>query len=575
MNAAPSPEQLLDEIDRSHDDAPDAAAARLRALPAAALPAARLGRYAFLVNHLLIEKAAQPAAALALLGPLAQRADAPPALRRQLAVAAHCAGDAEATARATAAWARQLGGDEATARLALRVAALAFGAAAPDAAATLDALAGRAVAQPPGPFDESLAAGFNNASSALLAAARARPSDAAPGATLAQALRRGADAALLFWQRAGGWLQHERAHYLCAKVALFAGDAVAAAAHAESGLAIVATRAADPGEAAIERAFLLPPLAAAAERSGARARAQALRDEAAVLAATLDPDTQALLAQDRAEHPPLPAAKVAFIGGGNMALALIGGLQRAGVLSALHVVELHAERRAELARDFGATTAAAPDAALAGCDAIVLAVKPQQLRAVCAALAPHVGDALVLSIAAGIRAADIARWLGTPRVVRAMPNTPALIGQGISGVAALPGVDEAQRRLAAQVLAGAGPVVWVDDEAQLDAVTAVSGSGPAYVFHFIEALAAAGQQLGLGEAQARRLTIATFAGAAQLATQSAEPVSLLRERVTSKGGTTAAALARMAEDGIAQEIAAAAAAACTRARELGDEFGRG
>ncbi|MCU0951774.1 MAG: pyrroline-5-carboxylate reductase [Burkholderiaceae bacterium] len=269
-----------------------------------------------------------------------------------------------------------------------------------------------------------------------------------------------------------------------------------------------------------------------------------------------------------------PRARVAFIGGGNLATALVGGLARDGALASLHVVEVDAERRAQWAREHGAITAAAPDAALAGVDVIVLAVKPQQMREVCAVLAPHVGDALLLSVAAGIRATDIARWCGTRRVVRSMPNTPALIGQGISGVAALPEVTPAERALATRILAAAGEVVWFDDEAQLDPVTAISGSGPAYVFHFIEALQRAGCEFGFSEAQARQLAIATFSGAVQLAAQSEEPLAVLRERVTSKGGTTAAALAVMAADDVAGRIVAATRAANARAREMGDAFGR-
>ncbi|MDZ7653052.1 MAG: pyrroline-5-carboxylate reductase [Burkholderiaceae bacterium] len=280
------------------------------------------------------------------------------------------------------------------------------------------------------------------------------------------------------------------------------------------------------------------------------------------------------MAQDASEFPPPPpAARVAFIGGGNLATALIGGLQREGALSALHVVEVDAARRAMLEREFGATTAAAPDASLAAFDVIVLAVKPQQMREACTALRAHAGAALLLSVAAGIRATEIARWCGTDCVVRAMPNTPALIGQGISGVAALPAVSTAQRQLAERILGSAGPVLWFDDEAQLDPVTAVSGSGPAYVFRFIEALQDAGRALGFTDAQSRQLALATFTGAAQLAAQSDEPVSVLRERVTSKGGTTAAALAVMEDAGIGGLIVAAVKAANARAVEMGQAFG--
>jgi pyrroline-5-carboxylate reductase len=266
--------------------------------------------------------------------------------------------------------------------------------------------------------------------------------------------------------------------------------------------------------------------------------------------------------------------KIAFIGGGNMAGALIGGLRRAGAVPAdLLAVEIDAARRAQLQREFGIATAAAPDPALAAFDVLVLAVKPQQMKPACAALAPHVERQLVLSVAAGIRARDLARWLGTQAIVRAMPNTPALIGRGVSGLAALAAVSETQRGAAEKILRAVGEVVWFDDEAQLDAVTAVSGSGPAYVFYFIEALIDAGRELGFTEPQARTLALATFTGAAELAARSAEPVSVLRERVTSKGGTTAAALASLEKDGVKAAIVRAVAAAQRRAVELGDEFG--
>jgi pyrroline-5-carboxylate reductase len=270
------------------------------------------------------------------------------------------------------------------------------------------------------------------------------------------------------------------------------------------------------------------------------------------------------------------AHRLAFVGGGNMAAALIGGLLRAGTAARdLLAVEIDAARREWLEREFGVTTAATPDERLRGHDVLLLAVKPQQMREACAQLAPHVGASLVLSIAAGIRAADLARWLGTRAIVRAMPNTPALIGHGVTGLAALEGASGVQRELAEAILRPAGRVVWFADDHQLDAVTAVSGSGPAYVFYFIEALMAAARGLGMTEAQARELAVGTFTGAAELAAQSTEPVALLRERVTSKGGTTAAAIASLEADRVGAAIVKAVHAANQRAGELGDEFGRG
>lgn len=268
-------------------------------------------------------------------------------------------------------------------------------------------------------------------------------------------------------------------------------------------------------------------------------------------------------------------ARIAFIGGGNMASALIGGLIRTGRKPQdLLAVEIDAARRDQLARDFGIAVAPAPDARLARFDVLVLAVKPQQMKEVCTALRPFVGQQLALSVAAGIRIADLARWLGTDRIVRSMPNTPALIGHGISGLAAGPSVTPAQREQAAQILQAVGAVVWFDDEAQLDAVTAISGSGPAYVFYFIEALIQAGRDMGLSEEQSRRLAIETLVGASHLAAESGEPPETLRARVTSKGGTTAAAIGSMDADQIKAKIVAAVRAAQRRAAEMGDEFGK-
>jgi len=274
-------------------------------------------------------------------------------------------------------------------------------------------------------------------------------------------------------------------------------------------------------------------------------------------------------------NPAGKAERVAFAGGGNMAAALIEGLLRAGGAARdIVVLEIDAGRRELLANRFGVIACEGPDERLRRCDVIVLAVKPQQMKEVCAGLAPFLGRQLVLSIAAGIRAGDLARWLGTEVIVRAMPNTPALIGEGVSGLAALPAVSPGQRELAEKILRAAGTVVWMDREEDLDAVTAVSGSGPAYVFYFIEALIAAAQAEGLSPAQARALAIGTFTGAAQLAARSEDAVSVLRERVTSKGGTTAAALAQLDAEKVQTAIATAVRAARLRAVELGDEFGR-
>ena len=269
-----------------------------------------------------------------------------------------------------------------------------------------------------------------------------------------------------------------------------------------------------------------------------------------------------------------------FVGGGNMATALIGGMCARGAAAAdFRVVEPLADARARLAAFHPgiALFAECTREAVAGATLVVLAVKPQQMRDAARALASHVVAAtrpVVLSIAAGIRLADLARWLGGhDRLVRAMPNTPALVGKGISGVFALPTVDAAGRELAASVLAAAGEIVWLDEESMLDAVTGVSGSGPAYVFYFLEALEDAGRDLGFTPADARRLAYATFAGAMALAQASPLEPAALRAQVTSKGGTTERALASMEADAVKKRIVAAVKAAAVRARELGDGFG--
>ncbi|MBC7415894.1 MAG: pyrroline-5-carboxylate reductase [Herminiimonas sp.] len=274
--------------------------------------------------------------------------------------------------------------------------------------------------------------------------------------------------------------------------------------------------------------------------------------------------------------PATTALRISFIGGGNMASALIGGL--AGKLTDaahLYVVEINPEARARLQQS-GVRTSEAIDATVGNSDVIVLAVKPQQMREVVAALKPFVTTQMLISIAAGIRAVDLSRWLdGYGAIVRTMPNTPALIGKGITGMVALSGVSAQQRAHADAIMRAVGATVWLDDEALIDPVTALSGSGPAYVFYFIEAMQRAGEALGLTAAQAGELSIATFVGASELAANATDPVSVLRERVTSKGGTTHAALVSLADSGVADAIVRAIEAASARGKALGEEFGRG
>ncbi len=265
---------------------------------------------------------------------------------------------------------------------------------------------------------------------------------------------------------------------------------------------------------------------------------------------------------------------IAFIGGGNMASAIIGGLLKSGrSVDSLIVVEPFEAQRSKLFADFQLTALAAANASLARADGVVWAVKPQLFSAATMPCAAHVGQALHLSVMAGIRSDSIAAAVGSQRVVRAMPNTPALIGQGISGLFARAAVNTLERSHVEALLAPTGQTLWVNQETDLDAVTALSGSGPAYVFYFIEAMMQAAADMGLSAAQGRQLALATFAGSTALAQAADEPPHVLRERVTSKGGTTFAALTAMETAGVKAAVVSAIQAAQHRARELGDEFG--
>lgn len=258
-----------------------------------------------------------------------------------------------------------------------------------------------------------------------------------------------------------------------------------------------------------------------------------------------------------------------------MATAIIGGLLREGQpASSIEVVEPFEPARNRLAADFGLRPSPEPGPALAGCSLVVWAVKPQTFKEAAAQAMPHVGGALTLSVAAGIRSDSIAAWLGTERIVRSMPNTPALVGKGMTALYARAAVTDADKRLVERVIATTGEHLWVDEESHLDAVTALSGSGPAYVFYFLETMRDAGVEMGLSAAQAQRLAIGTFVGASELARASEDPPEVLRERVTSKGGTTYAAISSMEQDGVKALFAKALHAARARAAELGDEFGK-
>jgi len=265
---------------------------------------------------------------------------------------------------------------------------------------------------------------------------------------------------------------------------------------------------------------------------------------------------------------------ICFIGGGNMANALIGGLLKRGFAAAhIRVVEISPENCARLHNEFGVRASADLAAGVTHSEFIVLAVKPQQLHELALQLAPVLSGQLIISIAAGIRAKDLARWLGTENIVRAMPNTPALIRSGITGLYPLPAVSAAHRHDAQTILSAVGSTLWLEVETMMDAVTAVSGSGPAYVFYFIEAMQKAAVELGFSQQDARLLVLDTFMGAVKLAESSNDDVSVLRSRVTSKNGTTERALLTMENKQLQQHIISAIHAAALRSEEMGAEFG--
>ena len=276
---------------------------------------------------------------------------------------------------------------------------------------------------------------------------------------------------------------------------------------------------------------------------------------------------------------PIPGSspRIAFIGGGNMARSLIGGLLRNGTAAdTMAVSEPNDDLRAALARDFSIAVHGDNAAAARSADALVLAVKPQVMKSVCAGLreTAQVHKPLVISIAAGIRVAQLERWLGGDlAVVRAMPNTPALIGAGATGVCANARVDAALCTMAQNVLGAAGLVQWLDDEALMDTVTAISGSGPAYFFLLVEALEDAAVAQGMPRKTARELAAQTCLGAGRMLREDAIGPAELRRRVTSPNGTTQAALESFAADRFGEIVARAIAAATRRGAELSAQFG--
>jgi len=270
---------------------------------------------------------------------------------------------------------------------------------------------------------------------------------------------------------------------------------------------------------------------------------------------------------------------VAFIGGGNMANALVSGLLAQHCPSSqVHIVEVSDPSR-QAWSERGISTSAVPDAQLQNHQVWIFAVKPQQMKDVVLQCTPFMTpDTLVISIAAGISMTSLINWLSFPQapfhnIVRCMPNTPALVGAGVTGLTAPSALSSENRVRATTLLSAVGQTVWVKDDAAIDAVTALSGSGPAYVFLFLEALIQGGEALGLTSDQAKELAMATLAGATKLAANSPETPSTLRERVTSKGGTTAAALSVFQESHFVEIVTRAMHAADRRAAELSKEFG--
>jgi len=267
--------------------------------------------------------------------------------------------------------------------------------------------------------------------------------------------------------------------------------------------------------------------------------------------------------------------KIAFLGGGNMASALIGGLIAKGHdASRISVVELSPAAREKLGARYPVRVTTAPDDAMKGADTLVLAVKPQDMKRALASLGSEVRGALVISVAAGITLETLSRWLGGHRrIVRCMPNTPGLIGAGITGLFASSDVSSSERKKAEDILRAVGEVVWLSEERLIDPVTAVSASGPAYVFWFIEQLAAAAVKLGIPQDDALKLAKQTVLGAAQLAVSSEKNPSELRKDVTSKGGTTEAALNVFEQEKLAERFIRAVEAASRRGEEMGKEWG--
>ncbi|UIF90052.1 pyrroline-5-carboxylate reductase [Cupriavidus sp. UYPR2.512] len=266
-----------------------------------------------------------------------------------------------------------------------------------------------------------------------------------------------------------------------------------------------------------------------------------------------------------------------FVGGGNMATALISGLIEVGVpCQSIRVCAPSIQSRAKLHAKLKVQTTPVIDVALASSDVIVLAIKPQTAQFVLKELCELLGDrqdkSLIVSVVAGITLEQLETRLGTRRLIRAMPNTPSQIGMGMTGLVAAAGVQASDCEIASAIASAVGQILWLNEDALMNAVTALSGSGPAYVFYFIEAMEHAAEQLGLSPEQGKRLAIETFLGSADLARRTRSPIKELRQRVTSPGGTTEAATSLMDKLGVQEAFSSAILAAAAQGQELSLQF---
>lgn len=272
----------------------------------------------------------------------------------------------------------------------------------------------------------------------------------------------------------------------------------------------------------------------------------------------------------------MTSPRIAFIGAGNMAASLIGGMRAQGFdASSIRASDRGEEQRAKISAEHGISTFASNAEAIEGADVIVLSIKPQVMKEVCLDLAQHLKpDQVVVSIAAGINCTSLENWLGERPIVRCMPNTPALLRQGVSGLYANTQVSPEQKDQAEQLLKAVGTTIWLEQEQQIDAVTAVSGSGPAYFFLLIEAMTAAGEKLGLPRETAAQLTLQTALGAAHMAVASDVDAGELRRRVTSPAGTTEAAIKTFQAGRFEVLVDDALHAAARRSAELAEQLGK-